>query len=133
MPAQQLEYRLMGESAHQASVPAGRVRCSPERVEDRFLRRLDDGREERVEMAVRHRLPSQPERWGVVSLARGSRERNEDLAAPVMRDRACTREPEDRPPGERCKETDPELRALDGVAVGHRAACILLGEGFRAG
>ncbi len=28
---------------------------------------------------------------------------------------------------ERCKETDPELRALDGVAVGHRAACILLG------
>ncbi len=26
----------------------------------------------------------------------------------------------------RCKETDPELRALDGVTAGHRAACILL-------
>jgi len=28
---------------------------------------------------------------------------------------------------ERCKETDPELQAVDGVDPGHRAACILLG------
>jgi len=29
---------------------------------------------------------------------------------------------------ERCRETDPELRGVEGVAAGHRAACVLLGS-----
>ena len=53
-----------------------------------------------VEMRVRNRLPRDPEWWTVVPLGRGGREREEDLAAPVVGDRAGAGETETGAAGE---------------------------------
>src|SRR3954471_8338740 len=84
------EHVVVGQRAHEAPVATVDVAGEPQRVEHRLLRRLDGACEEGVEGVV-----GQHRRRRIAG-----RERHEDLAAAVMRDRAGPREPEARAAGD---------------------------------
>ena len=105
---QQLQHGLVGQGADDASLAPVGVDCRPERVEHRLLGRFDDGREERVQVLVGNRGAIDAERSRSSRLDRRRREREEDLAAPVVGDRAGPREAEPRAPREPL-----ELRRLE--------------------
>ena len=56
----------MRERPHDSPLAARRIHRRPESVQDGLLGRFDDGRKERVEVAVRHRGTRQPPGRGVV-------------------------------------------------------------------
>ena len=118
---QQLEHRLVRQGADDPPSAALRVDRRPERVQHRLLGRLDDGGEERVEVRVGNGDTIDADRRCLAALARRRREGDEDLAAPVMGDRARPREAEARAPREAL-----ELRRLQrrvGCDDGDAAPC----------
>src|SRR4051812_15168313 len=80
------EHVVVGQRAHEAPVATVDVAGEPQRVEHRLLGRLDGAGEEGVEGLVGQERRRRTAR----------RERHEDLAAAVMRDRAGPCEPETR-------------------------------------
>ena len=90
MGGEELEHVVVGERAADASFAARHLGRGPDCVEHGLLGRVDSGLEHVVEVAVGHiggrRLSARP--------PRGRSERDEDLAAAVMADRAAAREPE---------------------------------------
>src|SRR5581483_2882234 len=116
----QVQDPLPRQCGDNAPLAARRVDRRPERAQHRLLGRVDRSLEQRVEPVVRERTP-----------VRG-REREEDLAAPVVGDRAGAREPEPGPAREALELLRRERRVGgedgDAAAAGMRRPRALLLE-----
>ena len=107
---EELEHVVVGERAANATFAPRDLGRGPESVEHRLLGRVDDCLEHVVEVAVGHvrsrRLSAR--------LTTGRGERDEDLTAAVMPDRAAAREPETGP---RKSKSDRRLAVEPDVGV----------------
>ena len=117
--AQQLQDRLVRQRPDDPALSPGRLHRRPESVQDRLLGRIDDRREEVVEQLVGDGRALAAGRRLVVPLAARRRQREKDLAASVVRDRSCSREPESRAAGDTLELSSPErgVRHHDGDAA----------------
>ena len=96
--SQQLERLVVRKRLDDAAVASGHVLRRPERVDDGFLGRVDGRLEQRIQLVVADG-----------ALVAG-RERDEDLAAAVVGDRARARQPEARAAGDPLQLVRRELR-----------------------
>jgi hypothetical protein len=92
---QDVEDIVVQQSSHEAAPAPGRVAREPQRVEHRLLGGLDGAGEERVQLAA-----GQAARGRAAARVGAGSEREEDLAAAVVGDRARPREAEPGPPRE---------------------------------
>src|SRR5512133_426853 len=104
---QDVEDVVVRQGSHEAPIAPRRVAGKPERVEHGLLGGLDGAGEERVQVAV-GQAPCGRASAGVGASAGVRDERQEDLAAAMVGDRARPREPEPGPPRDARELRGPE-------------------------